>query len=159
MAADGAGWIRGPSSFLFPVRALATVFRAKYLAGLRAAFEAGQLTFAAGTVDLADRRTFTAFLGGLRAVDWIVYAKRPFGGPAQVLEYLGRYTHRGGVSGTVTTCGDSVKSGRSVTRFTASVGGGCPLTRTGISKEAAHTSVIAKGRVGIVTESATRTCA
>ncbi len=94
VATDGARWIPGRSSFLFPVRALATVFRAQYLAGLRAAFEAGQLTFANGTAPLAERRTFTGFLGGLRAVDWIVYAKRPFGGPAQVLEYLGRYTHR-----------------------------------------------------------------
>lgn len=94
LATDGARWIRGPSSCLFPVRALATVFRAQYLAGLRAAFEAGQLTCANGTAPLAERRTFTGFLGGLRAVDWIVYAKRPFAGPAQVLEYLGRYTHR-----------------------------------------------------------------
>jgi hypothetical protein len=94
LAADGAAWIRGPSSFLFPVRALATVFRATYLAGLRQAHTAGQLTFASGTATLADRRTFTAFLRELRAVDWVVYAKRPFAGPAQVLEYLGRYTHR-----------------------------------------------------------------
>ena len=94
LAADGAEWIRGHSSFLFPVRALATVFRAKYLAGLRQAHTAGQLTFASGTATLADRRTFTAFLSELRAVDWVVYAKRPVAGPAQVLEYLGRYTHR-----------------------------------------------------------------
>ena len=94
LAADGAQWIRGRSSFLFPVRALATVFRAKYLAGLQRAWDDGQLTFAGGTAALADRRGFAGFLGGLRAVDWVVYAKRPFAGPAQVLEYLGRYTHR-----------------------------------------------------------------
>jgi hypothetical protein len=94
LAADGARWIHGRSSFLFPVRALSTVFRAKYLAGLHRAFGAGQLTFAGGTTPLADRRTFTAFLGQLRAVDWVVYAKRPFAGPEQVLAYLGRYTHR-----------------------------------------------------------------
>ena len=94
LAAEGAHWIHGPASFLFPVRALATVFRAKYLAGLHHAFDAGALTFAAGTAALADRRTFTGFLGQLRAVDWVIYAKRPFAGPAQVLEYLGRYTHR-----------------------------------------------------------------
>ena len=70
------------------------VFRAKYLAALRGAFDAGQLTFAGGTADLADRRTFTGFLGQVRAPDWIVYATRPFAGPAQVLDYLGRYTHR-----------------------------------------------------------------
>jgi len=93
-AADRSRWIAGRSSFLFPVRALSTVFRAKYLAGLQQAFDAGQLTFAAGTADLIDRRTFAGFLGQLRAVEWIVYAKRPFAGPEQVLDYLGRYTHR-----------------------------------------------------------------
>jgi len=94
LAADGAQWISGRSSFLFPVRALATVFRAKYLAGLQRAYDHGQLAFAGGIAALADRRTFTGFLGGLRTIDWVVYAKRPFAGPAQVLEYLGRYTHR-----------------------------------------------------------------
>jgi len=94
VAPDRTRWIAGRVSFLFPVRALSMVFRAKYLAGLQRAFAAGQLTFAGGTADLADRRAFTVFLGRLRAVDWIVYAKRPFAGPEQVLDYLGRYTHR-----------------------------------------------------------------
>ncbi len=94
LAADGSRWIHGRSSFLFPVRALSSVFRAKYLAGLHRAFVAGKLTFAGGTADLADRRTFAGFLGQLRAVDWVVYAKCPFAGPEQVLDYLGRYTHR-----------------------------------------------------------------
>ena len=94
MAADRSRWIAGRSSFLFPVRALSIVFRAKYLAGLRRAFDAGELTFAGGTADLADRRAFTGFLRQLRAVNWMVYAKRPFAGPEQVLDYLGRYTHR-----------------------------------------------------------------
>jgi len=94
LAADRTRWIAGRSSFLFPVRAMSMVFRAKYLAGLRRAFDAGQLTFAGGTADLADRQTFTGFLGRLRAIDWVVYAKRPFAGPEQVLDYLGRYTHR-----------------------------------------------------------------
>jgi hypothetical protein len=94
LTADRSRWISGRSSFLFPVRALAAVFRAKYLAGLRRAFDAGQLTFANGTATLADRRTFGGFLGQLRAVDWVVYAKRPFAGPEPVLDYLGRYTHR-----------------------------------------------------------------
>ena len=94
LAADRSRWIAGRSSFLFPVRALSKVFRAKYLDGLHRAFDADALRFAGGTADLADRRVFTRFLGRLRAVDWIVYAKRPFAGPAQVLDYLGRYTHR-----------------------------------------------------------------
>ena len=94
LAGDRSRWISGRSSFLFPVRALSMVFRAKYLAALRGAFDAGQLTFADGTASLAHRDAFTRCLGRWRAVDWIVYAKRPFAGPEQVLAYLGRYTHR-----------------------------------------------------------------
>jgi hypothetical protein len=94
LARDHSRWIAGGSTFLFPVRALSTVFRAKYLAGLARAFDAGQLTFAAGTADLAERGAFRRWLAQLRAADWIVYAKRPFAGPEQVLRYLGRYTHR-----------------------------------------------------------------
>lgn len=94
LAPEGARWIPGRSSFLFPVRALSTVFRAKYLAGLHRAYEAGELTFACGTGDLADRGAFTGWLRQLRGSDWVVYAKRPFAGPEQVLAYLGRYTHR-----------------------------------------------------------------
>ena len=94
LAGDHSRWIAGRSTFLFPVRALSKVFRAKYLAGLQDAFEAGHLTFAGRTADLTDRRAFAGFLGRLRAVGWIGYAKRPFAGPEQVLEYLGRYTPR-----------------------------------------------------------------
>jgi hypothetical protein len=94
LAADRSRWIASRASFLFPVRALSRVFRAKYLAGLQRAFDAGQLTFAEGTEALADRGTFTPWLQSLRAIEWVVYAKRPFAGPEQVLEYLGRYTHR-----------------------------------------------------------------
>jgi hypothetical protein len=91
---DRTRWVAGRSSFLFPIRALSTVFRAKYLAGLHRAFDTGKLTFAGSTGPLADRHRFTNFLRQLRAVDWIVYAKRPLAGPEQVLDYLGRYTHR-----------------------------------------------------------------
>jgi hypothetical protein len=94
LAADGARWMGSRSTFLFPVRALSRVFRAKYLEGLHQARDAGQLTFAAGTADLAEPRAFARWLARLRDRDWVVYAKRPFAGPEQVLEYLGRYTHR-----------------------------------------------------------------
>ena len=94
LAADGSRWIAAKPSFLFPVRALSRVFRAKYLDALRHAFDAGALTFAAGTADVADAAAFARFLAPLRAQRWIVYAKRPFAGPEQVLDYLGRYTHR-----------------------------------------------------------------
>jgi len=94
LAPDGTSWIRGRPAFLFPVTALSIVFRAKYLAGLQRAFEAGALTFATGTVPLADPSHFAAVLTQLRATSWVVYAKRPFAGPEPVLRYLGRYTHR-----------------------------------------------------------------
>jgi hypothetical protein len=98
LSRDRARWIRGRATFLFPVEALSVVFRAKYLAGLHHAFQAGDLTFAAGTTPLADAARFAALLAQLRATPWVVYAKRPFGGPAQVLTYLGRYTHRIAIS-------------------------------------------------------------
>ncbi len=98
LAPDRTRWIHGHAAFLFPVTALSIVFRAKYLAGLHHAFQAGELTFAAGTTPLADAARFAALLAQLRATPWVVYAKRPFGGPAQVLKYLGRYTHRIAIS-------------------------------------------------------------
>ena len=98
LAPDGSGWLAAKDGFLFPVRALSTVFRAKYLDALQQAFTASRLTFAAGTTDLAAPVAFARFVAELRAVPWVVYAKRPFGGPAQVLQYLGRYTHRVAIS-------------------------------------------------------------
>lgn len=94
LSPDRARWIPARPRFLFPVRALATVFRGKYVAALRDTFRAGQLTFAAGTAALADAPAFDAFLHDLYRHPWIVYSKRPFGGPDQALAYLGRYTHR-----------------------------------------------------------------
>jgi hypothetical protein len=95
LAPDGTRWIPARSSrFLFPVRALATVFRAKFLAALDRAFASHHLTFAGGTAASADPTAFARFRAALRTVPWVVYAKRPFAGPAQVLAYLGRYTHR-----------------------------------------------------------------
>jgi hypothetical protein len=94
LARDGSRWIPAPPGFLFPVRALAKVFRAKSLAALRYAFAAGQLRFAGATAPLAAPAAFTAWLAQLRQQAWVVYAKPPWAGPVQVLEYLGRYTHR-----------------------------------------------------------------
>jgi len=91
---DGARWIPAPPGFLFPVRALAAVFRGKYLDALHRAFAKGALRFAGSLAPLAEPAAFTAWLDQLRRPDWVVYAKRPFAGPAQVLEYFGRYTHR-----------------------------------------------------------------
>ena len=91
---DGTRWLSAKPGFLFPVCALARVFRGKYLAGLRRAFDRQALRFAGSVAGLADPPAFAAFLATCRVTDWVVYAKPPFAGPAQVLEYLGRYTHR-----------------------------------------------------------------
>ncbi len=91
---EGVRWLAAKPGFLFPVRALAQVFRGKYLAGLQQAFDRQVLRFAGGVAGLAEPPAFQAFLATLRSHDWVVYAKPPFGGPEQVLEYLGRYTHR-----------------------------------------------------------------
>jgi hypothetical protein len=98
LARDGGRWLPAKRGFLFPVRALARVFRGKYLAGLQRAFERQALRFAGNVAGLAEPRAFGQFLATLRAHDWVVYAKPPFAGPAQVLEYLGRYTHRVAIS-------------------------------------------------------------
>jgi hypothetical protein len=94
LAPDGARWIAAPPGFFFPVRALAQVFRGKFLDALRRAFATGALRFAGSLAPLAEPAAFATWLAQLRQPDWVVYAKRPFAGPAQVLEYLGRYTHR-----------------------------------------------------------------
>jgi len=95
---DGARWIAAPPGFLFPVRALARVFRGKYLQALHHAFITGKLLFAGSLAALADPEAFATWLRDLRRHDWVVYAKRPVAGPTQVLEYLGRYTHRVAIS-------------------------------------------------------------
>jgi hypothetical protein len=69
-------------------------FRGKFVAGLKPAFDYGALTLAGSTTALASPVHRTAFLNALYAQPWVVYAKRPFAGPEQVLQYLGRYTHR-----------------------------------------------------------------
>lgn len=98
LAPDGSRWNPVKAGFLFPVRALAKVFRGKYLDALRRAFRAGELVFSGSLATLAEPGAFAAWLEQLRRHDWVVYAKRPFAGPEQVLEYLGRYTHRVAIS-------------------------------------------------------------
>ncbi len=94
LSPDGARWIPSRRTFLFPVKALARVFRAKFLDGLRRAYAAHRFTFAGGTATFGAPTTFAHFLTTLRAPDWVVYAKPPFGGAERVLAYLARYTHR-----------------------------------------------------------------
>jgi hypothetical protein len=98
-ALSAAGsWIRSRRGFLFPVKALSIVFRGKFLAALGAALERGRLAFCGSTMALREPRSGHTLVAGLRAKSWVVYAKRPFAGPEQVLEYLGRYTHRTALS-------------------------------------------------------------
>ena len=80
--------------FFLPVRVLSRLFRRLFLDELRTAFTAGELGFFGELAALAQPAAFTRRLRELRRVEWVVYAKRPFGGSAQVLAYLGRYTHR-----------------------------------------------------------------
>jgi len=94
LARDGTRWIPARPGFLFPVRALAKVFRGRYLAGLRRAFDRGDLHLTGGLAPLAEPAAFAAWLAELRAQAWVVYCKPPFAGPEHVLAYLGRYTHR-----------------------------------------------------------------
>jgi hypothetical protein len=80
--------------FFLPVRVLSRLFRRLFLKRLLAAHQAGHLKFFGDHAALADAQAFAAYLAPLRRAEWVVYAKRPFGGPQAVLAYLSRYTHR-----------------------------------------------------------------
>lgn len=86
------------AKFLFPVKALSTVFRAKYLDALSQLYVEQALRFTDATLALEAPKAFDTFVRRLRSKKWIVYAKPPFGGPEQTLSYLGRYTHRVAIS-------------------------------------------------------------
>jgi hypothetical protein len=92
---DGTRWRRSKGRrYLFPVAALAALFRGKFLARLAAARRRGRLIFTGQSAPLGDPRAWEALLTRLRAQAWYVYAKAPFAGPQQVLNHLARYTHR-----------------------------------------------------------------
>jgi Putative transposase/Transposase zinc-binding domain len=93
---DGARWVSCRPGFFLSVRVLSRLFRRLFLKRLGAAHE--QLAFFGDHARLADARAFAAYLAPLRRTEWIVYAKRPFGGPEAVLAYLSRYTHRVAIS-------------------------------------------------------------
>ena len=95
---DGERWISCRPGFFLPVRVLSRLFRRLFLARLVGAHDAGCLQFFANHVHLAERHAFTAYLAPLRRAEWVVYSKRPFGGPEAVLAYLSRYTHRVAIS-------------------------------------------------------------
>lgn len=94
LAADGSRWVSTPPHYLFAVRALSQVFRGKFCARLQQLHSEGQLEFHGQLGALADLNGFKRLLRQATRRKWVVYAKRPFAGPRQVLAYLSRYTHR-----------------------------------------------------------------
>ena len=98
LSADGERWVACKPGFFLPVRVLSRLFRRRFLEEFDRAHRAGQLQFFGEDASLADAGSFAAWLTPLRESEWVVYAKRPFAGPAAVLAYLSRYTHRVAIS-------------------------------------------------------------
>jgi Putative transposase/Transposase zinc-binding domain len=98
LAPDGSRWIACRPGFFLPVRVLSRLFRRLFLTDLQKAFDAGKLRFFGDHAALSEPTAFKAHLAPLRRAEWVIYAKPPFAGPQQVLEYVGRYTHRVAIS-------------------------------------------------------------
>jgi putative transposase/transposase-like zinc-binding protein len=98
LSADGSQWISCRAGFFLPVGVLSRLFRRLFLENLLKAFDAGKLQFFSSLESLRERSSFLDYLAPLREAEWVVYAKRPFAGPEQVLDYVGRYTHRVAIS-------------------------------------------------------------
>jgi hypothetical protein len=98
IASDGTRWVACRPGFFLPVRVLSRLFRRLFLQYLQRTFLAGKLTFFSTLQHLKERAAFLQYLAPVRIVEWLVYAKPPFAGPRQVLDYVGRYTHRIAIS-------------------------------------------------------------
>jgi Putative transposase/Transposase zinc-binding domain len=98
IAPDHSRWISCRRQFLFPVKVLSRLFRAKFVAYLKSAFRSGQMGFHGQLKSLGEKSNFVQWLKRVAGSEWVVYAKPPFGGPRQVLKYLARYTHRVAIS-------------------------------------------------------------
>jgi hypothetical protein len=98
LSLDHKSWVRPRFPFFLPVKVLSRVFRGKFVAGLKRMFRNGELCLPGALKPLAQDKAFCAFLRTLFRQDWVVYAKRPFGGPQHILHYLARYTHRVAIS-------------------------------------------------------------
>jgi hypothetical protein len=98
LSLDGKSWISCRPGFFLPVRVLSRLFRRLFLEKLVTAHDTGHLKFFGDHARLAKRDAFTTYLAPVRKAEWVVYAKRPFGGPEAVLAYLSRYTHRVAIS-------------------------------------------------------------
>jgi hypothetical protein len=97
-ALDASQWIHSGPDYLFNVTALSTVFRAKFCAGLQQLYADQALEFHGQLQPLGENRKFQQLMREATRTSWVVYSKRPFAGPQQVLAYLSRYTHRVGIS-------------------------------------------------------------
>ncbi len=100
LARDGTRWVACRPGFFLPVRVLSRLFRRLLLEALHAAFAAHTLQCFGTLQALADRQAFVQYLAPARQAEWVVYAKPPFAGPQQVLDYVGRYTHRVAIANT-----------------------------------------------------------
>jgi hypothetical protein len=98
IAPEGNRWISCRSGFFVPVRVLSRLFRRLFLKALQKAFDSGKLKFFSSLESLQEREAFMRYLVSARKAEWVVYAKPPFAGPQQVLDYVGRYTHRIAIS-------------------------------------------------------------
>src|SRR5258706_9806622 len=98
LSLDHTRWVRSPDNYFLPKAVLRKVFRGKFVAALRQAFQNGELRFPENLKLLSEPKIFAAWLRPLFRQDWVVYLRRPFGGPQYVLQYLGRYTHRVAIS-------------------------------------------------------------
>jgi hypothetical protein len=94
LSPDHRRWIAARKRFFLPVRVLSRLFRTRFLRGLGQLRSGGTLRLDGPIAELASEQGWQALLDGVKAKDWVVYAKPPFGGPRQVLRYLARYTHR-----------------------------------------------------------------
>jgi hypothetical protein len=98
LSLDHTHWVRSPNNYFLPKKVLRKVFRGKFVDALQQAFQNGQFNFQGDLKLLGEPNTFAAWLRPLFRQHWVVYLKPPFGGPAYVLQYLGRYTHRVAIS-------------------------------------------------------------
>jgi hypothetical protein len=98
LSSDATRWISCRQDFFLPVRVLSRLFRRLFLTYLQQAFDAGELQFFSALRPCQERRAFLRYLAPTRRIKWVVYAKAPFSGPQEVLEYAARYTHRVAIS-------------------------------------------------------------
>jgi hypothetical protein len=98
LSPDRTRWISSKPGFFLPVRVLSRLFRRLFLTQLQQAFDSGQLQFFGAIDKLHDAEAFRSYIAPLQQTEWCVYAKAPFAGPQQVLNYVGRYTHRVAIS-------------------------------------------------------------